>query len=255
MMNRNIEALCLFVFGIGSLRGSERKIPYFDVSAPLFSVHTSLFTPVHGIEDPHPLNRPYVPFEKGANIPVQVATLESIDTSRISLEEFIREVKREDFDGVTGLHAAGLFALRVSQQPKDKPYYVGSGERLTQYQLVQNGVIGLLTHSYEAGDEIKRLTPGKKIIIIYGNGITKEFIVDTISTLEALDPYSLSSDFKDQSGDILKAGEVFDRKFTKKFDGPNKKNKVVMQTCIEDQNGVPIGRYFVTAYESDSPKK
>jgi hypothetical protein len=154
-------------------------------------------------------------------------------------------------DKVTGVYAPDTFIMRVGQQPKGDREFVAYGW-FTQFQDTRDGVVGILGHAGDTGDEIKDLEINTKFALVYGNGDVVWFTVDAIETYTALEPRSPTSSFRDKSGALWSTEKLYDTYYTNRGTKDNKR-KVTLQTCINDKNGTPVGRYFVSAEETDGP--
>lgn len=149
------------------------------------------------------------------------------------------EVSRIDFE---------KFNSEVFQQPKESPAFVASGKYFTQFSLTRDGVIGLLTEAEDLGPEVKRLKAGDAFSLTLDNGVSETFIVDGIYSYGVVDPYNPYSSFIDKNGSPIAMETIFDKFYTRKTDENILKDKAVLQTCIQNSQGTPIGRYFVVSY-------
>lgn len=140
------------------------------------------------------------------------------------------------------------FSAEVFQQPKDNPNFVADGKYFTQFSSTKDGVIGLLTEAGDLGPEVKKLKAGDTFNITMNNGKSETFNVDGIYSYEVIDPYNPYSPFVDTSGSQIAMETIFNKFYTRDTDENIPKDKVVLQTCILNPQGTPIGRYFVVSY-------
>jgi hypothetical protein len=167
--------------------------------------------------------------------------------SALDLSDFISTVKPFDTQQVVGVYVPGIFALPVIQQPADEPWFVSSApEVITQFGLPSNyGTIGFLAHNTLAGAAFHELELGQEVVIVYGDGGMRRFVIIEIQRYQALDPMSPYSSFKaeDGSGVELTSTDLFNLVYAKS-------RRVVFQTCIAADGNPNWGRHFVIAYPS-----
>ncbi|HWQ04148.1 MAG TPA: hypothetical protein VN452_02200 [Longilinea sp.] len=167
-----------------------------------------------------------------------------------SLREFIPSITNGNPKQLVGVFINQTMALRVVQQPASNPGFVSSApEVVTQFSLAsQYGTIGLLAHNTAAGQAFDDIHSGQKIILIYGNGDLKYFMVEQIRQFQALSPTSPYSNFTDlaNSEKLLSAENLFYQIY-------QSKGNLVFQTCIERDNELSWGRLFVIAHPIGAP--
>lgn len=174
--------------------------------------------------------------------PAQVYALESTN-SFPSLPEFIQSVRDGTPGVLRGVYIQGVMAYAVVQQPMGNPGYVAITEdTVTQFSIASEvGNIGLLAHNYLAGANFSNVTTGNIITLVYGDGITQSFIVESVHQYQALSPLSPYSDFKNlQTGDVLNVEQLFTQVYRGDF-------HLTLQTCIEKDGDLSWGRLFIVA--------
>ena len=142
------------------------------------------------------------------------------------------------------LQLSGRGPLAIVQQPINDPWFVSNGEgQVTEFRMAADlGTIGLLAHEDKAGRYFFDLVPGQEVRLIYGNGITEQFIVTRIERYQALQPNSQFSLFRNlETNELISANDLFLRMYSGE-------RRVVFQTCIEANGNVNWGRLFVVAY-------
>jgi hypothetical protein len=165
--------------------------------------------------------------------------------SALDLSDFITTLKPFDTQQVVGVYVPGIFALPVIQQPEDEPGFVSSAPKvITQFELPSDyGTIGFLAHNTLAGAAFHEMELGQEVVIIYGNGIMRRFIVIEIQRYQALDPTSPYSSYKAEDGNGIEmtSTDLFNLVYARP-------RRVVFQTCIEADGDPNWGRHFVIAY-------
>ncbi len=157
-----------------------------------------------------------------------------------SLHKFIQQVKNGDAETIRGIYVHGVMAYAVEQQPDGDSKFVSEDPNVvTQFAMAEKaGSIGLLAHNTLAGSSFSNISYGNVIVLIYGNGATEFFIVDKISSYQAL-PYGQYRDLQTQK--VIGVGELFD--LTYKGD-----HQLILQTCIESDGDFSWGRLFIFAH-------
>lgn len=156
---------------------------------------------------------------------------------------FIASVTSGETSQVTGIYVDGVLANAVVGQPSSNPAYVSEAANvLTHFEMAaQYGSQAFLAHNFLAGASFSQLSIGQIITLVYGNGSTADFQIQTILRYQALSPTSTQSRFVDLgNGSELSASELF-------YTVYNSDNPVVLQTCIENQGDISWGRLFVQA--------
>jgi hypothetical protein len=166
------------------------------------------------------------------------------------LGEFATTVLNGNPDTIVGVFVEDLFALPVTQQPKDQPAFVSTEDNLaTQFSMPnQYGVIGLLAHNYLSGKLFFDLRPGDEVVVIYGDGHSELYHVTHSEKFRALYPLSPYSDFidtADPTNTKLSSATLFNHVYTTP-------NNLVFQTCIDANGDSSWGRLFVTAEKDNS---
>lgn len=156
---------------------------------------------------------------------------------------FIASVSNGDASQVTGIYVDGVLANAVVGQPNANPAYVSEAANVvTQFEMAaQYGTQAFLAHNFLAGASFSQLSVGQIITIIYGDGSTANFQIQTVLRYQALSPNSTQSRFVDlENGNELSASTLFHTVY-------NSDNSMVLQTCI-NQDGISTwGRLFVQA--------
>jgi len=167
-----------------------------------------------------------------------------------SLREFIPAIKNGNSSQLVGVFIDHTLALRVVQQPAANPGFVSSTpEVVTQFSLAsQYGTTGLLAHNTAAGQYFDDIHSGHKIVLVYGNGDLKYYLVDQIRQFQALSPNSPYSNFADlaSSAKTLSVENLFYQIY-------QSKGNLVFQTCIAKEGEPSWGRLFVIAHPIDAP--
>lgn len=145
---------------------------------------------------------------------------------------------------VVGIFVDGVMALKVVQQPDSNPAYVSTEkDAVTYFTMVNNltGNTGLVAHNYLAGLYYFQLQPGQSVILINGDGTTKEYIVSGSEEYQALSPRSPTSNFISiTTGEALTSSQLFYQVY-------GGSNRTTMQTCIAQGDEDSWGRLFVIA--------
>ena len=143
-----------------------------------------------------------------------------------------------------GIYAKNLLALQVVQQPVGNDGFVTSAQGYaSEFRMAAAyGNIGILAHNYLSGEGFFQLALGQEIQLVYGDKITKTFVVTYIQRYQALSPNSPTSDFIDlDSGKRLTASSLFLKIYG------NGSGNLILQTCIEANQNPSWGRLFIIA--------
>jgi hypothetical protein len=162
------------------------------------------------------------------------------------LDSFTESLEDGQAGVLRGIYVPGGFAYHVVQQPVGNPAYIsGVQDVVTQFSMAAEvGNVGLLAHNYLAGYAFSSLTPGREVILIYGNGNLENFIVTRVLRVQALQPLSPTSEFRDpEAGLTISADEMFNRVY-------RGGRHTTFQTCIEAEGNPSWGRLFVIAEPS-----
>ncbi|HMB21829.1 MAG TPA: hypothetical protein VKP08_03305, partial [Anaerolineales bacterium] len=82
---------------------------------------------------------------------------------------------------------------------------------------------------------------GQEVRLVYGDGKVEVFVIQETLHVQALQPDSVTSSFRNLDQDeVLTAGEMFNRAYTGE-------HHLVFQTCIEANGNASWGRLFVFA--------
>lgn len=159
-----------------------------------------------------------------------------------TLESFAAGLNTGDSRAVAGVYVPELLAFRVVQQPADDIHFIdAAADAATQYRLAANaGVVGLLAHNYSGGSAFHLLEPGDTAWLVFGDGSVRPYQVETIRSYQALapdDPYGSLVDLV--TGEVLDSTTVFERNYNG--------DRLVFQTCIEQDGDWSWGRLFVIA--------
>jgi len=160
-----------------------------------------------------------------------------------ALSKFINAVENGNAEVVRGVNVPGVMTYRVVQQASDNVAYVSPVDGVvTQFRMAaQYGTIGLIAHNFLAGNNFSDLQLGQLVRIIYGNGYISSYVINSIHSYQALDPYSASSNFVDlASGVTYSAQQIFEMYY-------QGGDQVTFQTCILQDGNASWGRLFITA--------
>jgi len=178
----------------------------------------------------------------------------------VNLPAFVDTIPKAEKSTLVGVSVPGVFEYRVVPQPNGDNSFVSSEPNIvTQYGHPSNyDVVGLLAHDMPglAGLGFYLLQPGQEVVLVYGDGSTKSYIVSRILKFRALSPNSERSDFEyledtesdpeHKIGQVYNYSEVYNWMYTGN-------HHITFQTCLEGLNvdGNPDlswGRFFVIAY-------
>lgn len=167
-----------------------------------------------------------------------------IEASRPGLVEFRTTLDYGSKNTIVGIYAPGIFGLPVVQQPTSNPGFVsGEPESLTQFGLASDyGTLGFLAHNTLSGAHFFDLKVGQTLVLVYGDGSLKRFIISEQQSYQALSPNSPYSNFKDLNDTSIEitSTELFNRVYADV-------GKLIFQTCIESNGLDTWGRLFVIA--------
>ena len=171
------------------------------------------------------------------------ATTLADSTSVPDLPSFTSSIQNGDGNLLRGVYVEGLFALPIVQQPGSNAVYVSTIDNtVTQFGMAsQFGGVGLLAHNYLSGQYFFQLTPGLRVLLIYGDGHTESFQVTQVYRYQATTPYSVYSDFTNLDTHEYLTGNAL---FTKVYMG---QRHITFQTCISQNGNSSWGRLFVLA--------
>jgi hypothetical protein len=158
-----------------------------------------------------------------------------------TLEEFSTTLKKSDSSQLVGVYVYDILALKVVQQAST--YSVSSKVgTATQFTLAgKYGSIGLLAHNYLSGSSFLNLVSDSEIILIFGDGSTKKYKVETIMKYQALNPNDNFSNFinLDKPNATITSDNVVNETYGA--------GDLVLQTCIARNGILNWGRLFIIA--------
>jgi len=159
------------------------------------------------------------------------------------LNTFIETVKDGDAATLRGVYVSNVMAFAVEQQPAGYAGYVSTAESVvTQFGIAAEvGNVGLLAHNTHAGAFFSNIQQGDLIVLVYGDGHTESFMVQSIQRYQALDPMNPYSQFKDLETQTTSTAEEL---FNKVYRGDY---HLTLQTCIENNGNSSWGRLFIMA--------
>lgn len=158
------------------------------------------------------------------------------------LGSFAASVANGNAGQIVGLYVDGVLAYNVSGQNGNASYVTEIENEVTQFGLAaEYGTEAFLAHNYLAGSAFFNLTAGQIVTLVYGDGSTQDFRIETTRRFQALSPDSTQSSFVDlETGEQLSNSDLFHTVY-------NSDNSVVLQTCIAQDNVSTWGRLFVIA--------
>jgi len=165
-----------------------------------------------------------------------------------ALEAFVESVKDGNAASLRGVYVPNVMAFTVEQQPAGYPGYVSEADSVvTQFSIAAEvGNIGLLAHNTHAGAFFSNIQQGNLIVLVYGDGHTETFMVQSIQRYQALDPYNPYSQFKDVDAQTtLTAEDLFNKVYRGDY-------HLTLQTCIENNGNASWGRLFIVAVPVDN---
>ncbi|HEX2979939.1 MAG TPA: hypothetical protein VHO48_06725, partial [Anaerolineaceae bacterium] len=181
-----------------------------------------------------------------ASLPVtgEVAVIPDDASIATNLTEFIGLVKNGNADTLVGVFVPEILALPVAQQPSGNASYVSEQPNVvTQFRMASEyGTTGLLAHNTLSGALFFNINVGDQVVLVYGDGLTRQYQVTRIDSFQALSPANPYSDFLDLStaDRRLTAAELFGEVY-------RGGDQVIFQTCIAGDGDPSWGRLFITA--------
>jgi hypothetical protein len=161
-----------------------------------------------------------------------------------SLQAFVNTVSDGDRNTLVGIYVNNVMALPVGQQPDGNFGYVTrEPDHLTQFGLArQYGTLGILAHNDLAGAHFNEIKVNSSIAAVYGDGHIEYYTVNDIQKYQALEPTSAFSNFVNLANptEQLSAGDLFNRIYARG-------KRLVLQTCIAENNDPSWGRMFIIA--------
>lgn len=167
---------------------------------------------------------------------------QAVASAQANLADFVASVSNGKSSQVTGIYVDDAFAYNVGGQNGNASFVTTNPGEVTQFGLAaQYGTQGFLAHNYLAGAAFSQLEAGQLITLVYGDGSTEAFRIETLHRYQALSPDSTQSRFVDLStGEELSVTKLFNTIY-------NNQNAVVLQTCIANDGVSTWGRLFVVA--------
>lgn len=166
-----------------------------------------------------------------------------------ALSSFIYKIYNSNVYSLRGMYVEHVLELPIVQQPASNPGFVSTAvDTITQFGMASNyGSIGLLAHNNLAGREFFKISTDDTIVLVYGDGHLESYDVTEIREYQALSPSSPYSSFVNLAnpGYTITYEDLF-------YDTYGIGDRVVLQTCIE-QNGIDSwGRLFIIAEKMES---
>lgn len=160
-----------------------------------------------------------------------------------TLENFIDSIADGNADILRGVYVNDVLALRVVQQPVNQSGFVSTliGVATQFMDAKKYGSIGLLSHNFLSGKLFFKLKIGDMIQLVYGDGSVEKYRIDAIQQFQALQPDNPRSTFVDLSNGKMISSTTL---FLNVYSG---KRHLTLQTCIQKDNEISWGRYFIIA--------
>ena len=158
------------------------------------------------------------------------------------LEDFVSTVSNGS-SSLAGVYVNGTLAMPIVQQPSGNAGWVSEADDVvTQFGIATKyGSTGLLAHNTHAGAAFFNIESGQEVVVVFGNGETESYRVESIRKFQALQPTSPYSDFVDlDSGEKLSATDLFYAVYSGD-------NHLTFQTCIAQDGELSWGRLFIIA--------
>jgi hypothetical protein len=195
--------------------------------------------------NPQPVQADLTSLENSSSGGQRFALQTTGEFSALSLSDFITAPDIVDSKQIVGVYAPGLFVLPVIQQPEGKPWFVAAEpDIITEFGLAADyGSTGFLAHNTLAGSAFLELQIGQEVMVILADGGSQRYEVREVMRYQALDPDNPYSVFRsvDGKGKDLSSTDLFNLIYAVP-------NRVVFQTCLENNGDPNWGRYFVIAF-------
>lgn len=166
------------------------------------------------------------------------------DSAVPSLAAFRASLPSDGGGSLAGLHVAGRMALRVLAQPAGSPGFVTAQPDAASLfgMALAYGTTGLIAHNYLAGEAFLDLASGDRIVLLYADGTSQTYQVESVRSLQALSPWSPTSQFVDLAApdESLSAASLFGQVYGGTY-------PLVLQTCLTRGDNPVWGRWFVLA--------
>jgi hypothetical protein len=133
----------------------------------------------------------------------------------------------------------------IVQQPAGQPGFVSVDPTVvTQFGMPSEigKTVGLLAHNFLAGTSFMNIERGEQIGLYFKDGIFRTYRVVQQLEYQALQPFSVYSDFINLAKPEIKmdSTQVFEQVY-------QQGDRLVLQTCIEKNGNTSWGRLFVIA--------
>jgi hypothetical protein len=155
--------------------------------------------------------------------------------------DFLFSLRKGNKRQIAGVYVPGTLALPVIQQPAGNPGYVSTKEGVvTHFGLAERyGTTGFLAHNNLSGALFFNLQIGQNVVVVYGDGSFKRYVIQEIREYQATAPKSPYSDFIDlkNTGVRLSSSDLFYQIYSQR-------DQVVFQTCIGKDGNLSWGRFF-----------
>lgn len=176
------------------------------------------------------------------NIEKDLESALAVQESSASLASFIETVASGNANQISGIYVEDVLAYSVTGQNGNDAFVSEMPDAVTKFGLAaQYGSTAFLAHNYLAGASFFDLSESQIITLVYGDGSTADFQIQSIRRFQALSPDSTQSNFRDlESDEQYSASDLFHQMY-------NSDNSVVLQTCIANEGISTWGRLFVIA--------
>lgn len=240
-----VVSMVIFLVMFVQLKTESNRVPIRQESLTSAKGHAALIKPKQVMNTPTAIAT-----VTATNMAVQSAVIvpqaPTATKTQLPASPFQRFTKMV-IDGkagiVRGVYVEGVLALRVVQQPGNDWKFVSTDDgTVTQFQsATSNGVTGLLAHNYLSGQLFYKISLGKEIDIVFGDGGVRRYQVSSILKFQKLDLNSLTSDFIDlRNGKLTTTADVFSQVYSGG-------DRVTLQTCLEKDGISNWGLIFVVA--------
>ncbi len=226
----------------GSVKSKLRRESF--IVGLIFSI-VFLLVSIPLLLNPQPVQAALATLENPLRGGPRLALQTTGEFSTLNLSDFGVAVDIKDTNQIVAVYAPGVFALPVVQQPNEKPWFVSSAPNtVTEFGLASEyGATGFLAHNTLAGSVFLELQIGQEVMVVLADGRTRRYEVGIVMRYQALDPDNPYSVFRslDGKGKDLSSTDLFNLIYAVP-------NRVVFQTCLENNGDPNWGRYFVIAY-------
>ena len=167
----------------------------------------------------------------------------SLSAESDPLADLIDGVVNGQADQVVGVYVSDLLSMPVVQQPEGDSTFISSTDNtITQFSAATMfDSTGLLAHNTKAGSQFFDLEINQQAVLIFGDGTTHSYRIESIHSYQALDPNNPYSDFIDLSDNSqLSSNDLF-------LETYGAGDQLVFQTCIAAEGINSWGRIFIIA--------